>query len=253
MTDLHTHILPGMDDGARDADTSLAMLRMAGEQGVDTVVLTPHFYRDCENAAHFLSRRARAEEQLERRLEQEPPEARDRLPRMLRGAEVAWGPNLAAWRELPKLCIEGTRLLLLELPSTPWDDGMLGQLYGLPGKTGLMPVIAHLERYLKTQRRDQIREILGMGFPIQVSAETLLRPLMRRRALRMLREGSAHLIASDCHNTSSRPPNLGAAMEQAARHLDAAAYDRLQRAPESLLGLWPREYNTDLKTRGESR
>ena len=53
MTDLHTHILPGMDDGAKTVEDSLAMLRMEYDQGVDTVVLTPHFYRDRENPKHF--------------------------------------------------------------------------------------------------------------------------------------------------------------------------------------------------------
>jgi protein subunit release factor B len=55
MTDLHTHILPGMDDGSPDVETSIAMLRMEAEQGVHTVVLTPHFYRDRERPEHFLS------------------------------------------------------------------------------------------------------------------------------------------------------------------------------------------------------
>ena len=58
MIDLHTHILPGMDDGAKDVKTSLALLRMESAQGVGTVVLTPHFYRDREEPQHFLTRRA---------------------------------------------------------------------------------------------------------------------------------------------------------------------------------------------------
>ena len=55
MIDIHTHILPGMDDGASTPEESLAMLRMQREQGVDTVFLTPHFHRDRENPEHFLS------------------------------------------------------------------------------------------------------------------------------------------------------------------------------------------------------
>ena len=57
MTDLHTHILPGMDDGAVSVETSLEMLRMERDQGVDAVVLTPHFYRDRERPEQFLARR----------------------------------------------------------------------------------------------------------------------------------------------------------------------------------------------------
>ena len=54
MTDAHTHILPAMDDGAKDLGTSLAMLRASREQGVDTVVLTPHYYPQKESVESFL-------------------------------------------------------------------------------------------------------------------------------------------------------------------------------------------------------
>ena len=64
MTDLHTHILPGMDDGAESVEMSLDMLRMERDQGVDAVVLTPHFYRDRERPEHFLNRRRAAGEAL---------------------------------------------------------------------------------------------------------------------------------------------------------------------------------------------
>ena len=64
MTDLHTHILPGMDDGAKTVEQSLQMLQMQLEQCVDTVVLTPHFYRERETVEEFLSRRGKAMAQL---------------------------------------------------------------------------------------------------------------------------------------------------------------------------------------------
>ena len=60
MTDLHTHILPGMDDGAKDAAAAAAMLRMEAEQGVTGVALTPHFYRADETPERFLARRGAA-------------------------------------------------------------------------------------------------------------------------------------------------------------------------------------------------
>ena len=66
MTDLHTHILPGMDDGAVTVEDSLAMLELQRSQGVDTVVLTPHFYSNREGISRFLLRRGQALVQLER-------------------------------------------------------------------------------------------------------------------------------------------------------------------------------------------
>ena len=69
MTDLHTHILPGMDDGAKTPEESLQMLRMERDQGVDTVVLTPHFYRDRERPEWFLARRRASAEALRQEAE----------------------------------------------------------------------------------------------------------------------------------------------------------------------------------------
>ena len=81
MTDLHTHILPGMDDGARTVKESLKMLRMERSQGVDTVVLTPHFYRDYETPEHFLQRREESVRVLETVIGRLPESEQKKLPR----------------------------------------------------------------------------------------------------------------------------------------------------------------------------
>ncbi|MDD6188463.1 MAG: hypothetical protein PUB32_02640 [Clostridiales bacterium] len=223
MTDLHTHILPGMDDGAKTVEISLEMLRMERDQGVDTVVLTPHFYRDRERPERFLARRREAEETLLKALLALPEEERSTMPRLVLGAEVAWVPNLADWPELPQLCMGRGRHLLLELPMNPWNEQMFRQLYDLMGRTGLTPVIAHIERYMKMQKPEHIKEVLSLGVPVQVSSEPLLHPLNRGRVLKLLRERQAQLIASDCHNTTSRPPNLGPAMEIVKKKLGKAS------------------------------
>ena len=221
MTDLHTHILPGMDDGAPDVETSLAMLREEARQGVDTVVLTPHFYRDRERPEHFLARRARAADRLNSAIQALPGEERRAMPRLILGAEVAWVPNLAYWEELPRLCMGASNYLLLELPFSPWNEGMVNQLYDLLGRTGITPILAHLERYRGGQRRELMEEVVSLGFPVQFSADALLHPLRRGRVLKELRE-AGNFLASDCHNLTSRPPNLGKAMEVVRRKLGPA-------------------------------
>ena len=143
MTDLHTHILPGMDDGAPDVETSLAMLREEALQGVDTVVLTPHFYRDQERPEHFLARRERAADRLARAILDLTEEERQTMPRLILGAEVAWVPNLAYWEELPQLCVGKINYLLLELPFSPWNEHMVNELYYLFGRTGITAILAH--------------------------------------------------------------------------------------------------------------
>lgn len=231
MTDLHTHILPGMDDGARTPEDSLTLLRLQRDQGVDTVVLTPHFYRDRERPEHFFQRRTEAVARLDEAIERLSEEERSSLPRRILGAEVAWRPNLPDWDELPRFCIGNTQNLLLELPFTPWNDQLIRQIYDMVGRTGIMPVIAHLERYLKIQRPELIREVLSLDVPVQISSDSFLHPMTRGTGLKMLKRGQAHLLASDCHNATTRSPNLAMALavaekkfgEECVRNLTACA------------------------------
>ena len=234
MTDLHTHILPGMDDGARDVETSLELLRMEREQGVDRVVFTPHFYREKEDVSSFLSRRCEALSRLEAAAAQLPARERVALPRWELGAEVAWMPNLAEREELKDLCLGQSNYFLLELPFTPWRDQMISQLYELLGRGQFIPVIAHLDRYWDRQPKEQIEQLLHLGVPIQLSANILLKFFSRRKALQMIQQGQIFLLASDCHSLHHRPPNLGPAVNVVARKLGWRQARRLCRWAEDV-------------------
>lgn len=220
MTDLHTHILPGMDDGAADLAESLALLKLEAEQGVDTVVLTPHFYRERENPGRFLERRKAAFQVLEKN---RPPNG----PNLLLGAEVAWYPTLADEARLEELCLGGTKQLLLELPFQPWTPKLLDQIYNFASVSGLTPVFAHVERYARLVGKERLEELMAMGFPMQMNADSLLDMWSRRRRrLEMLRRGRWYL-GSDCHNLDARPPRLGRAAAVVRVKLGAEAAGRL--------------------------
>ena len=206
MTDLHTHILPGMDDGAQSVEVALEMLRMQKEQGVDTVALTPHYYGTEETIADFLARREKAWIELSEAAK--GPE----YPNMILGAEVAWMPEMTEMADLEKLCYQDTNILLVELPAALWTNAVFHQLYALENRRGIMPMIAHVDRYFGLQRRENIAKLLEMGYPIQVSAETLFHMSVRRKALELLVHYDGLLI-SDCHDTWDRKPNVGRAMK----------------------------------------
>ena len=114
LIDLHSHVLPSMDDGSDSVEMSVAMLRRMGEQGVDTVCATSHYYRRQNGIETFCARRAAALEKLRAVL----PEG---LPRILPAAEVAYFPHMEE-QDLTPLCIQGTRTLLLEMPFSDWTD-----------------------------------------------------------------------------------------------------------------------------------
>lgn len=235
MIDLHTHILYGMDDGALSAEESIQLLRMQRDQGVTNVVLTPHFYREKQTEEEFLRKRARMFNRLQEHLQKLDASERESLPRMTLGAEVAWYPNMAGWENLESLCIEGTRNMLLELPFQPWDNGISNQLYDFISRTGITPVLVHLERYMPKQKRKRIEEVLEMRLPIQISSGAFLNSLSRGAALRAIKHGWAHIVATDCHDPEKRPPNLKLAMDIIKKRLGDEAVQRINRFNEAVL------------------
>lgn len=215
MIDLHTHILPDMDDGARDVATSLAMLRAQQAQGVTGVALTPHFYRDEERPARFFERRKESWKRLLEALD----ETEEEVPSLALGAEVAWVPGLCRWDDLSRYCIGYSRYLLLELPDSPWHSRILDELYDLMSSQNVIPVLAHLERYFKSQKPDHLQKLLHMGVPVQISAGPMLRTLERFSLAKKIKGNPHCLLISDCHNLTSRPPNLGPGLAGAKKNL----------------------------------
>lgn len=96
---------------------------------------------------------------------------------------------------------------------------MIDLLYDMISCTGITPIIAHLERYMQIQPKSLVQEVLRLGCPVQISAGILLRPLARRDAMKLLKNGQGHLLASDCHGCEDRVANLAAGMDVVRRKL----------------------------------
>lgn len=206
MIDWHTHMLPKMDDGSRDAAESISLLKMLSQQGVDTVVATPHFLANDESVDVFLKRRKNAFDQLQTQL---PEDA----PKIVLGAEVKYYQGIGRMSELEKLCIEGSKLLLLEMSMSRWTEYTVRELVELSGSRDVTLLLAHVERYWKLQSNDTWERLYDSGILMQVNASFFTGIGTRRRALQMLKDGAVQFIGSDCHNVTSRPPNIGKAFE----------------------------------------
>ena len=228
MTDFHAHLLPGMDDGSDGIETSLAMLEAWREQGIGRVCATPHFYAERTTPERFLRRRAAAGEALLAAM------GGDAGPKLLFGAEVRFFDGIGAAEALPSLCLEGSDLMLLEMPFTRWTDRMLSEVAELR-RRDILPVAAHLERYMAFNSAATIRRFLDMDVLIQCNAEFFLSRRTAGKALRMLREERIHFLGSDAHNLRSRAPNMGAALALIERKLGPRALDWLQDC-ERLIG-----------------
>lgn len=201
MVDFHTHILPGMDDGSRSLRQSLILLRMERELGVDTVVLTPHFYSAENDPPLFLERRARAWEELSGHL---GPGA----PRLLLGAEVQYFDNMDNAEEIGSLCIGSTGVLLLEMPFRPWDERIVRTVLELNGRENIRVVLAHIERYASFCPDEAVwARLRENGILMQVNCSLFSGLLGRNRGMRLFRRGRFQLLGSDCHDPEVRRPN----------------------------------------------
>lgn len=206
MIDFHSHILPALDDGSKNTEESLKLLRMLSEQGISVVVATPHFSPDKESAEDFLKRRQESFDSLNPLLD-------DSLPKILLGAEVLYYDGISKLKELEKLCIENTNLLLLEMPMCKWSAYALEELKNLSCIKGFTVILAHIERYMRYQPSSVWTKLKGLGILNQVNAGFFTRPLERRKALAMLLSGKINAIGSDCHSIDTRPPLMDKAFE----------------------------------------
>lgn len=231
MIDWHSHVLPALDDGSHSIAQSLEMLTMLKEQGVDTVIATPHFYANDESVEEFLERRERSARALKERLEG------SNLPRVIPGAEVRYYPGISRMEDLKKLCIEGTNLLLLEMSECEWSSSTVKELTETVLSRGIRLILAHIERYYRLQNESAWNKLYQEGIIMQSNATYFAQGLSKRRALSMLDGGKIHLIGSDCHNTTVRQPQIGKAFELISKKLGDGILAEMDGFGRDLLGI----------------
>ena len=233
VTDFHSHILPGIDDGSKSLEESIAMLKREAGQGITRVVATPHFYAHHDSPERFLARRDRAENRL-----REEMEKHSGLPELHVGAEIYFFSGISDSDILKRLTIDLKGCILLEMPVSPWSDSMFREIADIPAKQGLTPIIAHVDRYIGPFRTHGIPERLAkLPVYVQANANFFLRTGTRAMALRMLKENRIHLLGSDCHNMSDRSPNLGAAADVIRKRLGGGALDQICSFESEILGM----------------
>ena len=200
MVDLHTHVLPGIDDGAEDAEVSRKLLEILSAQGVDSVVFTSHYYGRKRSPRQFLEARAAAFDSVKELI---PPGMDVYL-----GAEVHFSGQMVVSNEaICPMAIGDTRYLLIELPFlTVWDSALYARLRDFVSETDYVPVVAHAERYAEVQKSPAVLSALsdlGCLFQVNTSAFT---GDESRLAFAMLKNGYVDCLGTDAHNLTDRAP-----------------------------------------------
>lgn len=207
MTDLHSHILPGIDDGAKNVEMSLELLRLEYANQVTQIALTPHFNFERHGVPEFLQRRSGAARELGIAFQKAGFAQQMKL-----GAEVFYSSQLSE-TDMRPLCLTGTSLLLIEFPPAYYPREAPDVLYQLT-RQGIVPLIAHVERYAFVRSNPNLLcDLIEAGAYTQMNATSLvLHKKHQNLMVRMIRNGMIHVLATDTHSVTKRPPMMGEAM-----------------------------------------
>jgi protein-tyrosine phosphatase len=201
MIDLHSHILPSGDDGARELSESVKMAQKAVEQGIHTIVATPHHLNNrYENPKQTIIDRVR---ELNKVLLDEKIDLN-----VLPGQETRiYGEMLAGYEKGEILPIDNTQYVLVEFSSTHVPRYTEKLFYDLQTK-GLIPVIVHPERNQEIiERPEVLYQLVEKGALTQVTAASLCGDFgkkIKNFSLQLIDSNLTHFISSDAHNTSNR-------------------------------------------------
>ncbi len=211
--DFHCHILPGVDDGAKDKEQSAQMLSLLYEQGVRYCVLTPHFYPRMEPLDAFLERREKGFSELLSVYDE------SKMPKLALGAEVHISKNFSQ-KDLKKLAINGTDSILLEFPFTDFEEWMVHEVEQVIYDHRLSPIIAHIDRVESTFTGRHFEELLGLDeFIFQLNNEAFESFFSRKKMLSVFEPGYFPcILGSDSHGMTRRRPNFDIAQKRIAEN-----------------------------------
>jgi len=220
FTDIHTHIIPAIDDGATSIQETIEMLRIAYQAGTRGMVATPHMFLDGYEKNDILLVNDRFADTIAalKEYSEQPEYAFIRDMRLSLGSEnyasIEFIDALARGCVVP---INGGRYLLVEFsPFLPLAK--IEMILQRVLQSGYFPVVAHTERVTAVQEKPaRLQDLAAMGCFFQVNADSFLdsaNPRLRKTSLTLAKEGFVHVIASDGHRPARRPPILGAASQK---------------------------------------
>ena len=211
MIDIHCHILPGIDDGARDITESAEMINTARHNKIDAIIATPHF-TDFDKIEDFLFNRYEAVQSFEEMLE-----SFEDKPAVTYGAEVFLDSKVFTAGTLDELTLNGSRYMLCEYTLEPFVTEKAVIYAEEICARGYIPIIAHPERYISfAQNPTVVNRLWDMGCKFQVNASSLAGAGgedMRRFTEDLILKGFADFIATDAHSHKIRNNRILEKME----------------------------------------
>lgn len=230
FVDIHSHILQGVDDGAKTIEEAISLLKQEKEQGVDAVVCTPHFYPEYSSLEEHITKSNAAFKELKNAVL-----CMD-LPELFLGHEVQCYPQIARSSGIELCTLNGSYYLLLELPFlSDIPKETVGEIIRLTEDLGFRVILAHIERYCADRQYKKILSLVRKGLVLaQVNAESLFIPQFKRVVEKLLKENLVSFIASDAHSVNERPVRIKSFMEH-IKNAFPKAYLKIITETDSLL------------------
>lgn len=229
MIDFHSHILPGIDDGAPSVEVSLNMLSESYNQGVRTIIATPHCYINNESQFEkYNAARLKSLKILLDRIKNKP----GNYPEIKLGCELRVMEEVANPQVLKPLCIENTNYILVEMPYKKWSMNHYDFLYALLLQ-GMRPVMAHIERF--KEHKNEFGNLFSLDLLYQVNADAFISGAMKRFMPYLFEHGAAQVIGSDMHNMTSRKSHMQDAHKAVTAGYGQERWDYMQHNAELIL------------------
>ena len=220
--DIHAHILPNVDDGAKNMETSIKLLEMLKEHGVTDVIATPHFYPNEDNVEEFVDVVKSAYSDLQKELR-----GRD-LPNVYLGCELRYFNGIGKSEAIKQFVIKGTNYLLLELPyGADVTKSVLQDIIDITEQQGLKPILAHIERYSNVKGYKKLLKLISDGYAIaHINAGAVITKETTRLCEKLIKGDYVSYIASDTHSVHNRPPLIKEAFAIITDKLGRSAANR---------------------------
>ncbi len=216
LLDIHSHILPSVDDGAKNISESIKLLEMMANDGITDVLATPHFYADCDILEDYLNRVNNAFNMLKTVSE------KNNLPNILLGSEILYYRHIGTTESIHKFCLNGSEFLLLELTDKCIGNELFEDILNLKNKMGITVIIAHLERYFKSRNFKKLLNFIKKEKILaQINASSLFSDIYSKPAIKLIKKGYINFIATDAHSPETRPPQMKMALEFISNKLGA--------------------------------
>lgn len=224
LVETHCHILPEIDDGAKSVEESVRMVQRLQTQGAKKIISTSHYYSDSISLDDFIALRNKAYDKLKREL---PPGS----PEIILSAEVYISKYLFNNDDLTPLCIGNSRYILIEHPfSSTFSPASYNRLANMCVDYNVKPILAHIERYgALMEDKNKLDEFIKLGCLTQVNISSFADASRhtRKKLFKYLESGRIHLIGSDCHNLTTRPPDYSAGVKAIKEKYGSEAIDAL--------------------------